>query len=231
MSKASILIIDDDVELTSMLDEYLSSMGFAVESVHDGAAGLERATSTQTYDMILLDVMMPKADGFTVLRQLRTTHVTPVIMLTARGDDYDRVLGLEFGADDYLPKPFNHRELIARINAILRRRNEYDEKSTSQSMNLGPLKVKPSAHTATFYDQPLDLTGTEFATLQLLCNHVGELVSKQSISEQVLGRKLMEFDRSIDMHVSNIRKKMAVINPETRIKTVRGAGYILLSDE
>ena len=230
MAKATILIIDDDAELTSMLKEYLTSMDFSVEVASDGEEGLVFAMSEQSFDMILLDVMMPKKDGFEVLKSLRESKVTPVIMLTARGDDYDRVLGLEFGADDYLPKPFNHRELIARINAIIRRRTQYDDKSNSTEIKVGEIVINVASHRADYFGQTLNLTGTEFATLKLLAQNHGTLVSKHKISEDVLGKKLMEYDRSIDMHVSNIRKKMSVINEENKIKTVRGAGYILLCD-
>lgn len=230
MTKASILIIDDDTELTAMLSEYLQSLQFQVEVASDGEEGLLLANSNTHYDMILLDVMMPKKDGFEVLKALRLSKVTPVIMLTARGDDYDRVLGLEFGADDYLPKPFNHRELIARIQAIIRRRTQYDDKHNQSEIEVSGLCIKPSSHIATYYGEVLNLTGTEFSTLKLLAENKGKLVSKEVISKQVLGRKLMEFDRSIDMHVSNIRKKMSLIQQAERIKTVRGAGYILLCD-
>jgi two-component system response regulator CpxR len=230
MTKASILIVDDDTELTAMLSEYLHSMNFNVEVACDGEEGLSLATSHSHYDMILLDVMMPKKDGFEVLKALRQSKVTPVIMLTARGDDYDRVLGLEFGADDYLPKPFNHRELIARIQAIIRRRTQYDDKQNQSEIDVGGVYIKPSSHSATYFGEALNLTGTEFATLKLLAENKGELVSKEAISEKVLGRRLMEFDRSIDMHVSNIRKKMSAIRQIERIKTVRGSGYILLCD-
>ncbi|MBO1254618.1 response regulator [Alteromonas sp. 5E99-2] len=230
MAKATILIIDDDAELTSMLEEYLSSMDFDVVVTSDGEEGLAHALSDHSFDMILLDVMMPKKDGFEVLKSLRETKVTPVIMLTARGDDYDRVLGLEFGADDYLPKPFNHRELIARINAIIRRRTQYDDKAANSEITAGEITINVASHSAHYCSEQLNLTGTEFATLKLLAQNHGTLVSKNQISEDVLGKKLMEYDRSIDMHVSNIRKKMSTINEENKIKTVRGAGYILLCD-
>lgn len=230
MSKSNILIIDDDIDLTDMLKEYLESMEFNVSVENDGEAGLHRATNSSHLDMILLDVMMPKKNGFEVLKALRVSHFTPVIMLTARGDDYDRVLGLEFGADDYLPKPFNHRELIARINAIIRRRTQYDDKESGDQLHVGAITIKPASHVVEFHNQTLELTGTEFATLKLLAENKGNLVTKQTISERILGRKLMEFDRSIDMHVSNIRKKMSAVDKENRIKTIRGSGYKLLCD-
>lgn len=211
-----------------MLEAFLAAMDYQVTVANDGQAGLDTIAAEDDFDLILLDVMMPIKDGFDVLRTLRQSCVTPVIMLTARGDDYDRILGLELGADDYLPKPFNHRELVARMKAIVRRRTQYDDHSESDTLEIGELMVNPSAQQAMFHSQVLDLTGTEFGTLHLLATKKGTLVTKAVISEHVLGRKLMEYDRSIDMHVSNIRKKLAAIEPTPVIKTVRGAGYILL---
>ena len=222
------MIIDDDISLTAMLDEFLSTMGYMVDIANDGQAGLDRIHASNQFDVILLDVMMPIKDGFDVLRELRQRFTTPVIMLTARGDDFDRILGLELGADDYLPKPFNHRELVARIKAIIRRRDLYDDSHHFDEIDIGPLHIQSAAQKALYHDAEVPLTGTEFATLHLLAKHAGNLVTKGDISENVLGRKLMAFDRSIDMHVSNIRKKLAVIDATPRIKTVRGAGYILL---
>jgi len=228
MTRPHVLIIDDDKQLTSMLDEFLCTTGYVVSVANDGQEGLDRLAQVNRFDVILLDVMMPVKDGFDVLREMRQSCFTPVIMLTARGDDYDRILGLELGADDYLPKPFNHRELVARIKALIRRRDQYDEQNASNTIEVGNLSIHASSQKATYFGQELELTGTEFATLFLLCKNAGNLVSKATISEQVLGRRLMEFDRSIDMHVSNIRKKLAIIDQTPTIKTVRGAGYILL---
>ena len=180
-------------------------------------------------DLILLDVMLPKMDGFEVLRQLRKSHLTPVLMLTAKGDDFDRIYGLEAGADDYLPKPFNHRELSARIKAIIRRSQFTQQESSSKVITVDDLEILISSRTVTCNGEQLELTGTEFSILHLLMSNVGELVSKDTISEQVLGRSLAAYDRSIDMHVSNLRKKIAKHCATEKIKTVRGIGYLLMS--
>lgn len=170
---------------------------------------------------------MPEMDGFEVLRQLRQSHRTPVIMLTAKGDDFDRVLGLELGADDYLPKPFNHRELSARVKALLRRSEFSSQANTQQVLNIGSLRLDTAKQLATAEGRELEFTSTEFLLLKMLMLSVGELVTKATISEQILGRRLAAFDRSIDMHVSNIRKKLAAEGIADPIKTVRGSGYIL----
>lgn len=231
MPLKNILIIDDDQQLTSLLEEYFTPQGYSMIICHDGRSGLQTATMRNDIDVILLDVMMPELDGFEVLRQLRQSHRTPVIMLTAKGDDYDRVLGLELGADDYLPKPFNHRELSARVKALLRRSEFSLQNGTQQRLEIGPLKLDTAKQSATVNARELDLTSTEFMLLKLLMLSVGELVTKDAISEQVLGRRLAAFDRSIDMHVSNVRKKLSDKGVDDAIKTVRGSGYILRSLE
>ncbi|QOL26784.1 response regulator [Thalassotalea sp. LPB0316] len=231
MSEKSLLIIDDDIELTELLSQYLSSQNFQVDVANDSEQGLGMAVISNKYDLILLDVMMPKLNGFEVLKKLRQSCITPVLMLTAKGDDLDRILGLELGADDYLPKPFNHRELTARINAIVRRVDFHTKPSTPQQLTIDKLSIVPSRQEAFFDQQPITLTGTEFAILQLLMSHPGELISKELISEQVFNRKLMAFDRSIDMHVSNIRKKLHQFSEQTMIKTVRGSGYIFVATQ
>ncbi|GGW78977.1 response regulator [Alteromonas halophila] len=225
----SLLIIDDDHQLTAMLDTYLSTLGYGISIAEDGEAGLALATSGRHFDLILLDVMMPKLDGFDVLRRLRMHHSTPVLMLTARGDDYDRILGLELGADDYLPKPFNHRELVARIKAFFRRQELSLSAQSQQDLSVNGLFLSTATQSAQVDGTTLDLTATEFALLRLLMMNAGQRVSKQTISEQVLEKKLMAFDRSIDMHVSNLRRKVSQISPKERIKTIRGAGYLLLT--
>lgn len=227
MSTKKLLLIDDDQALTDMLCEYLSAQGYQLEVASDGEQGLVMATSDH-FDLILLDVMLPKLDGFEVLKKLRQSHLTPVLMLTAKGDDYDRILGLELGADDYLPKPFNHRELSARIKAIVRRMELAPSASKQQELSLGELWLSPSKQQATVAGQALLLTATEFSILQLLMVNTGQLVSKQDISQKILGRRLAAFDRSIDMHLSNIRRKLAEHVPGELIKTVRGAGYMLV---
>ena len=208
----SILVIDDDLELTEMLSTYLSSMGYQVQVRNDGEEGLSEAVSGRHYDLILLDVMMPKMDGFDVLKKLRVSHSTPVLMLTARGDDYDRILGLEMGADDYLPKPFNHRELVARIKAIVRRHNlSSTGGAVEQDLFVNGIFLSPSSQLAKVDDVELTLTTTEFLILRLLMLNAAQRVTKEEISLKILGKPLQAFDRSIDMHVSNLRKKISAV--------------------
>lgn len=225
----NVLLIDDDIELSELLTEYLSSHDFNITACHRGDTGLEQAL-TQNYDVILLDVMLPGLDGFEVLKQLRQSKLTPVIMLTAKGEDFDRIFGLELGADDYLAKPFNHRELLARVKAITRRIENIQQMHSNAIIEENGIRLTPHTREAFAAEQKVELTGTEFEILFLLLNNQGEIVSKETISEQVLGRKLAAFDRSIDMHVSNIRKKIAEHIKQEKIKTVRGAGYILLGN-
>jgi len=227
-----LLMIDDDTGLCELLSEYLSAQGFTVECVHDGAEGLKQAIK-QNYELILLDVMLPSMDGFEVLKQLRQHKLTPVIMLTAKGEDFDRIFGLELGADDYIPKPFNHRELLARVKAITRRIEHINSLSSQQtsSLSVNSINVNFATREASVKDNVLSLTGTEYEILAMLVQHAGEVISKEQISEQVLGRRLAPFDRSIDMHVSNIRKKIAEHVSNERIKTMRGSGYVLIQGE
>lgn len=224
---ANLLIIDDDLDLAELLSEYLESENFSCSHADNGLLGIEQLQQ-HPFDLVLLDVMMPGMDGFETLKVLRQTHNLPVIMLTARGDDYDKILGLELGADDYLPKPFNHRELLARIKAILRRSNDQAE-TKKVSTRAGNLVLDPNTHSVHLNGQPIELTGTEYQFLQYLIEHLGQLVSKEVLSEKILGRRLMQYDRSIDMHMSNLRKKLRD-EPSVNIKTVRGAGYRLISE-
>ncbi len=226
-TKQSILIIDDDRELTDMLKTYLEATGYSVTVANDGYSGLAAATSGESVDLILLDVMMPQLDGFEVLKKLRISHLTPVLMLTARGDDYDRILGLELGADDYLPKPFNHRELVARVKAIFRRLEMSTQSRQQQDLSVNHISLSMSRQTVASHNVALTLTNTEFAILHLLMINAGQLVTKDDISQKVLGKKLQAFDRSIDMHVSNLRKKIAETTNDEKIKTIRGSGYLL----
>lgn len=228
MTAKSILIIDDDQELTQLLSEYLSPQGYSIECAHDGLTGVKMATSGTHYDLILLDVMLPQLDGFEVLKKIRLSHLTPIMMLTAKGDDFDRIFGLELGADDYMPKPFNHRELSARIKAIIRRMELVPSHSTHQPITIGDVNLQPVCRSVQCQDKTIDVTSTEFSILHLLMMNCGNLVSKQDISKKVLGRPLASYDRSIDMHVSNIRKKLNAVFTQQRIKTVRGSGYIYL---
>ncbi|HCG77625.1 MULTISPECIES: response regulator [Thalassolituus] len=226
----SVLLIDDDVELGELLKEYLSMEGFELTAVHDGESGLQQALSGD-YSLVLLDVMLPKKNGFEVLRELRQKSSIPVIMLTARGESVDRVLGLEHGADDYIPKPYHHHELMARIKALFRRieMSAEEPESTSNELKVGELELNPATRTATRSGEELPLTGAEFGVLQCLMENVGDLVDKDSLSMAALGRQLMAYDRSIDMHVSNLRKKLGKRDDDSDwIKTVRSRGYMLV---
>lgn len=231
MTKQRILIIDDDRELTELLTEYLNGEGFDVHCCFDGVSGLSKAYDKGT-DIILLDVMMPQLNGFEVLKALGGQHKTPILMLTAKGDDADRVLGLELGADDYLAKPFHHRELLARIKAILRRIDIVKNSNEPVSLlQVNDVELNHATRQVHCHRQPIELTGTEYQILAHLMEQQGTIVSKENLSELVLGRKLSPFDRSIDMHVSNIRRKLLPVSPGDKIKTIRSAGYIFLSGE
>jgi len=222
-----ILVIDDDVELCSLVGEYLEPEGFQIEAVHDGNRGLERALSGD-HLLVVLDVMLPGLNGFDVLRRLRTTSRIPVLLLTARGEDVDRIVGLEIGADDYLPKPFNPRELVARIRAILRRTQVAEEtQEIPEIIRVGEIELDPATRTVRQNGKPLDLTSVEFNLLQVLLREAGRVVTREHLVDAVLSRKFSPFDRSIDMHVSKVRKKLGDSDTGTdHIKTVRGVGYI-----
>ncbi len=226
----SVLLIDDDIELGELLKEYLSMEGFELTAVHDGETGLEKALSGE-FNLVLLDVMLPKKNGFEVLKDLRKKSNIPVIMLTARGESVDRVLGLEHGADDYIPKPYHHHELMARIKALFRRIEISTDSSSVESdiLRVGELDLDPATRTARRDGVELPLTGAEFGVLQCLMENVGDLVDKDSLSMASLGRQLMAYDRSIDMHVSNLRKKLGKRPDDSDwIKTVRSRGYMLV---
>jgi len=220
-----ILVIDDDVELCSLVSEYLRPEGFQVESAHDGNAGLNRGLSGE-HTLIVLDVMLPRLNGFDVLRRLRDTSRIPVLLLTARGEDVDRIVGLEIGADDYLPKPFNPRELVARIRAILRRTRGKEEAPVPKAMRVGDVELDPATRSVLHRGKPVELTSVEFGLLQVLLREAGRVVTRETLVDEVLGRKFSPFDRSIDMHVSKVRKKLGDSGSEDYIKTIRGAGYI-----
>lgn len=224
-----VLIIDDDVALTQMLAEYLQQNGFAV-NVQNSPLSAVADIRERNFDVVLLDVMMPEIDGFETLKRIRAFSVVPVIMLTAKGEDYDRILGLELGADDYLAKPFNHRELLARIKALTRRLDELSSFNQVQNLEFHGIKIEESSQRALVTNHEVDLTGTEFHLLVLLMKYAGHLLSKEKLSEEVLGRRLSAFDRSLDMHVSNVRKKLAQHGIENVIKTSRGSGYIFMSE-
>jgi two-component system response regulator CpxR len=229
VAASRILLVDDDVELASLVRGVLTREGFDVEVVHDGATGLSRARSAE-HAVVVLDLMLPAMNGLDVLRSLRTTSRLPVLMLTARGDDIDRIVGLELGADDYLPKPFNARELVARLRAILRRAepsvgNGETLAVDDVTMNLGARLVRRGA-------DEIALTGVEFALLELLLRAAGKTVERHVIAESVLGRRLSPFERSIDVHVSNLRRKLGPgRRGRERIQTIRGAGYVYLVED
>ncbi|WP_338883804.1 MULTISPECIES: envelope stress response regulator transcription factor CpxR [Xenorhabdus] len=225
-----ILLVDDDRELTSLLKELLEMEGFNVVIAHDGEQALQYIDSS--IDLLLLDIMMPRKNGIETLKELRQYHQTPVIMLTARGSDLDRVLGLELGADDYLPKPFNDRELVARIRAILRRSNWSEQQADigTPILEIDKLQLNPGRQEASFDGVILDLTGTEFTLLYLLAQHLGQVVSREHLSQEVLGKRLTPFDRAIDMHISNLRRKLPNRTDELPwFKTLRGRGYLMVS--
>lgn len=227
---ARILIVDDDTDLCEMLTEYLGTEGFSVDVVHDGEQGVQQALSDD-YDIIMLDVMLPNLNGFDCLRQIRTRSQTPILMLTARGEDVDRIVGLEMGADDYLPKPFNPRELVARLRSILRRSEQTSPqvselKNNTDPIHVGKVTVSPALREVSCAGETIDLTSTEYNLLEVLVRNAGQVVTKETLSEQGLGRELMSYDRSIDMHISKLRRKLEkTSNDQALIKTVRSVGY------
>jgi DNA-binding response OmpR family regulator len=220
-----VLIVDDDVELCKLLAERLSPEGFAIEAVHDGPHGLERALSGE-HALVVLDLMLPGIGGLDVLRRLRAQSPVPVLILTARGEDIDRILGLEIGADDYVPKPFNPRELLARIRAILRRTTQ--SATSAAPVIVGDLRLDPAAREVWVSGKPLDLTSVEFELLETLLRAAGRVLTREQLTESVLGRKLGPFDRVIDVHVSHVRRKLGPAQGGERIKAVRGSGYLFV---
>ena len=234
MSK--ILLVDDDIELTDLLAEVLRLDSFEVEIANNGQDALDKLNSS--HQLVLLDVMMPVLNGIETLKKIRQTSNVPVMMLTARGEEIDRVLGLELGADDYLPKPFNDRELVARIKAILRRvsPSESSQNSTTLSseentLEFAGLVLHSGLQQASYKGQDLGLTGSEFALLHKLVLRPGQIVSREELSMNVLGKYLSPFDRSIDMHMSNLRKKLPERdNGLPWLKTLRGRGYLLVCE-
>ncbi len=230
-----ILLVDDDVELIELLAELLTLEGFEIDMANNGLQALQKLDLS--YDLVLLDIMMPVLNGVETLKKIRQEFSVPVIMLTARGDDIDRILGLELGADDYIPKPFNDRELVARIKAILRRTQPAATLNTEVKENRSEfvfcdITLYPDRQQAFHHDKDLELTGTEFALLQKLVLNPGQILSRESLSIEILGKQLTPFDRAIDMHMSNLRKKLP---PRTDgspwFKTLRGRGYLLVSEK
>lgn len=235
MSK--ILLVDDDIELTELLSELLSFEGFETHIAHNGRDALI-ALENESFDIILLDVMMPVLNGIETLKQLRQKYELPVLMLSARDDDIDRILGLELGADDYLPKPFNDRELIARIKAILRRTTSQVIKDPSKPLVNGDglivfsgIELHLGRQQAIFNGKELELTGTEFALFEILVRNAGKIVSRELLSFDALGKQLTPYDRSIDMHISNLRKKLPERDDKLPwFKALRGRGYLLVTE-
>ncbi len=228
MSK--ILLVDDDVELVGMLREYLEQEGFDVTVAHDGEQGVAEVLNNQ-YALAVLDVMMPRMNGVEALREIRTKSHLPVIMLTARGDDLDRILGLELGADDYVPKPCTPRELVARIRAILRRSESTETTQQITVIESGALRLWPQQRRVEWDGKLVELTSTEFNLLEVLARNAGKPVSKSDISQQGLGRPLARFDRSIDVHLSSIRHKLGnLADGRSCIQTVYRLGYQLIKE-
>lgn len=226
----AVLLVDDDAELAGMLAEFLRAEGFEVNTAGDGEAGA-RAALGGAYDIAVLDVMMPRLSGIEVLRRIRAVSQMPVLMLTAKGDDMDRIVGLELGADDYVPKPCLPRELAARIRAIMRRSERQAGESSGAPLVVGALCVRPEQRRVEWAGQVVEMTSTEFNLLEVLARNAGRPVSKGDLSEQALGRPLARFDRSIDVHLSSIRHKLGCL-PDGRscIQTVYRQGYQLLRD-
>jgi two-component system response regulator CpxR len=223
-----LLIIDDDIDLCDLLNDYLGSEGFGVEAVNNGLHGVEQALSGQ-HTLIVLDVMLPGINGFEVLRRIRAVSRIPVLMLTARGEDVDRIVGLEIGADDYLPKPFNPRELVARIRAVLRRAETSAAPPPGDPGRIivGDVELMAGTRTVLRTGQKVELTSVEFAILEALLRLAGQVVSRDDLVKQALGRDFSVYDRSIDVHVSSLRKKLGQLAGEVeRIKTIRSVGYL-----
>ena len=225
-NSARILLVDDDRELGQMITDFLSADHLDVTVRHTGEDGLDEFRS-RDYELLILDIMMPGISGLEVLRKVRQSSAVPVIMLTARGDDVDRIIGLEFGADDYLPKPFNPRELVARIKAILRRAQPRTDEA--KVLALGDISLDTRTHRAEVSGTELKLTGTEFEILKCLLETPGKVVNKEYLSERALGRRLLPYDRSVDTHISNLRGKLEKSgNHNETIQNQRGVGYLLI---
>lgn len=233
MMAERLLLVDDDREFCALMRDYLAGEYFDVSCEHDGVAALAQLR-TQAFDIVVLDVMMPLKNGLDVLRELRQFSSTPVLMLTARGEDLDRIVGLEVGADDYLPKPCNPRELVARLRAILRRTQSPREMAPqpTQALRVLDIELRPTEHRVLCAGQDLGLTSAEYATLEVLLRHAGQIVGKAELMQAAFGRRLGPFDRSLDMHISRLRRKLDVDGRGTeRIKTIRGVGYMYVLEQ
>lgn len=229
-----ILIIDDDIELCELLQEYLHSEKIEASSIHNGLKGLEKVKN-ETFDLVILDVMLPEMNGLEVLKNIRSFSKIPVIMLTAKGDEIDRILGLELGADDYLPKPFSPRELVARIRAIFRRLtsgNDDQQGKDSCRIEIAGILLESSTRSVTKDGRDLPLTEVEFSILEHLMRAAGKVVERQDLAFKVLGRRLSYDDRSLDVHMSNLRRKITEeAGDKERIKTIRGVGYLYVKPD
>ncbi|MFP5392996.1 MAG: response regulator [Gammaproteobacteria bacterium] len=226
----TVLLIDDDVELVGMFQEYLEQEGFRVTCAHDGATGAREALTGQ-HAIAILDVMMPHMNGLETLRRIRAKSPMPVLMLTGRGDDTDRILGLELGADDYVTKPCTPRELTARIRAILRRTHAAPRDDGGVTLTVGKLTMLPEQRRASWDGKPLELTSTEFNLLEVLARNAGKPVGKNELSEQALGRPMARFDRNIDVHLSSLRHKLGhLADGRSCLQTVYRLGYQLIRD-
>jgi len=229
--KLDILIIDDDVKLCRLVGEYLAPFGFEITSVHTGPEGVA-AIGKQNYDAVILDVMLPGIDGFEVLRQIRAVSEVPVLMLTALGDEADRIVGLEIGADDYLPKTFSTRELLARLRAVTRRaKSTVSNPENGDEISVGDVALKLPTRTATCEGKPLDLTALEFDLLHCLVRSAGRVLNRDQILDETAGREYDVFDRSIDVHISSLRRKLGddFKNPKY-IRTLRSVGYMFVGE-
>ncbi|SMC96675.1 two component transcriptional regulator, winged helix family [Desulfocicer vacuolatum DSM 3385] len=228
----TMLIIDDDSELCELLEAYLTPEGFKVTFRQDGEKGMQQALSGK-HDIVILDIMLPKSNGFEILSHIRRHSAIPVIMLTARGDEVDRIVGLEMGADDYLPKPFNPRELVARVRAVLRRVNrekKLEVQNPPPSIEIGDITLNRATRIAFKCGEPMPLTSVEFDLLGILMEQAGRVVMKEKLVKSVLDRDYSPFDRSIDVHISNLRKKIGhVTGAHERIKTIRSTGYLYVA--
>ncbi len=229
MNEAHILLIDDDRDLAELLGEYLDAEGFRLSAAHSGEDGIQEL-ARGNYDLVLLDVMMPGIDGFETLKQIRNTSVVPVLMLTAKGEETDRVLGLELGADDYLAKPYSHRELLARIKALLRRieLDRAQKESDTGTLECNGVTLNFDTYEVECEGQTLPMTTSEFKVLRVLMTRAGKAVPKEDLYREVLGREIMAYDRSIDMHVSNVRRKIQTVTEDPKIQTIRGIGYLFV---
>ena len=227
--KINVLLVDDDKDLCALLKEFLEGDGFNVDAIHSGDEAIETLLNTDQYDTVVLDIMMPGMSGLDVLKSVRAEKQTPILMLTGRGDDIDRIVGLELGADDYLPKPCNPRELGARIRAIIRRTQYLKTTPSASPSELHGIHLDIGARQATVNGKSVALTGAEFNALSYLMERVGQTISKQEMTQEVLKRPLEAYDRAMDVHVSRIRQKLSAAGVTNVIQSVRGVGYQMLT--